>query len=244
MQLIGVALWAWMASGSLAQDRLGSNAKLYDMTRNELLEESPKVLLREVQYLRSRAERDDAKLDALRQTNAKLCQRLQRLYNECAAMHHIDDAFGADQLGCTDNPSTKPNIAIRVHSEKGGSFRLIANEKYVSNELKADGEPTSVTFKRTDRRLVVPPRFRDLTMLNIVAIRSGGTVDERTRRPNDLSISITIDGRPLLDEYTLLKPEDEVDVSSYRINPRGILELRTKAECLVGLDEIHQLTGR
>lgn len=221
------------------------NAKLYDMTREELLDVSPKVLTGEINRLELRNEEEKKELIELQSFNQALCLRMQKLMQECSAMAYIADANGLDDLGCSDSltSSEKPSITVELKGDNGGSFMFIANDKYISNEVSAQNKGP-IIFKRNDSKLVKPPRFRDLTTLSIVSIRKGGKVGERTQRPENLEVKILVNGKPIMDDFTLHKPEDNTDISSYRINPTGLIDLRTKEECKVSLEEINNMKAK
>lgn len=224
------------------------NSSLYEMNKEQLLEVDSDLIQQEIKILEEKQKEDKNSLEKLKKFNESLCNRFKKLETQCQGMAFIADSYGFDDLSCGSDEqkssSSKMEMLIELKNDHGHSFVLIANDKYVSSEINAQNMNQPITFKRTDSRLVKPPRLRDLTSLQIVSIKRGGSYGERVQRPEDLSITIKVSGKNLMDDFTLIKPEDEIDISSFRINPKGLIELKSKKECIVDLSEINQLMGK
>ena len=80
--------------------------------------------------------------------------------------------------------------------------------------------------------------MESLTLISIKA--GGGRLDHVAMPPHkDLSIRITVNGQPLLSDFSLIKSNDKNNDWSYRINPSGILRLGRSPLCNVSLKEIN-----
>ena len=229
-----------------------SELDLYNMSKGELQRVPPSDLIREVEKLEARNNAEKIELYELQKYNTILCQRLVILKRECVAQLYITNDHGLDGLNCTGNkkePEPEAEIRVELIGGQDKSYVLLADSVYVTNEFTA-GSPYPIVFKRKDNKIVKPPRFRDLESLNILAVKPGTAqiVDgrlalQRDQMPpiNQLSLKISVNGQPLLSDYTLAKPDDPHDDWYYRLNPNGILTLGRSDACQVTLKELKEL---
>ena len=229
-----------------------SELDLYNMTQGELRRVPPSDLIREIEKLEARNNAEKIELYDLQKFNAVLCQRLALLKRECVAQLYITNDHGLDGLNCTGNakePEPEAEIRVQIVGGRDKSYILLADSLYVTNEFNASS-PSPVTFKRRDNKLVKPPRFRDIESLHLIAVKPGSAqiVDGRLAMQKDrmppieqLSINISVNGQPLLSDYTLVRPDDPHDDWYYRLNPNGILTLGRSDKCQVTLKELREL---
>ncbi|NRA45255.1 MAG: hypothetical protein HRU09_09905 [Oligoflexales bacterium] len=229
-----------------------SELDLYNMTQGELQRVPPADLIREIEKLEARNNAEKVELYELQKFNAILCQRLAILKRQCVAQLYITNDHGLDGVNCTGNdkePEPEAEIRVQIQGGQDKSYILLADSLYVTNEITA-GSPSPVEFQRKDNKLVKPPRFRDLESLNIIAVKPGTAqiIDGRLAMQKDqmppieqISIKISVNGQPLLSDYTLAKPDDPHDDWYYRLNPNGILTLGRSDACQVTLKELKEL---
>lgn len=229
-----------------------SELDLYNMSQGELQRVPPSDLIREIEKLEVRNNSEKVELYELQKFNAVLCQRLALLKRECVAQLYITNDHGLDGLSCTGNakePEAEAEIRIQIVGGQDNTYILLADSVYVTNEFNASSK-APVEFKRRDNKIVKPPRFRDIESLDIIAVKPGTAqiVDGRLAMKKDrmppidqLSLEISVNGSPLLSDYTLVKPDDPHDDWYYRLNPNGILTLGRSDKCQVTLKELREL---
>lgn len=229
-----------------------SELDLYNMSQGQLQRVPPSDLIREIRKLEARNNAEKIELYDLQKFNSILCQRLALLKKECVAQLYITNDHGLDGLNCMGNakePEPEAEIRVELVGGQDKSYVLLADSIYISDEFTA-GSPAPIEFKRKDNKIVKPPRFRDLESINLIAVKPGTAqvVDGRLAMLKDempplsqISIKISVNGSPLLSDFTLVKPDDPHDDWYYRLNPNGIQTLGRSGSCQVTLKELKEL---
>ncbi|MCB9229918.1 MAG: hypothetical protein H6618_09925 [Deltaproteobacteria bacterium] len=250
----GLRLSQDSADETLARTFDSSAQDIYTMNRQELQRVPPSDLLREIRILELRNQSEKKELLSLKSFNRILCQRLARLEQDCVAHLYITDDHGLDELNCTNqesgSPIPPPDIKVELINGEGLSYVLIADSLYMTNEFTGNVS-TSLSFRRTDNKVVRPPRFRDLESLKIAAVRPGSaqivdghiSLDRDTIPPlsSGFGIRISINGKALMKDSELVAPDDPHDNWYYRISPEGLLTLGQSPSCQVTLKELREL---
>lgn len=227
---------------------------IFNMSRAELQRVPPSILLVKIKELRIRNQNEQKELDSIKKFNLLMCERLKAMNQECVANLPIMADLGLDPLNCSGDSDEKENdnkVEIRVQLRGGGShsYILVANSAYVSDEFSA-ASSAPIFFKRKDSKLVMPPKFRDLTTLNLIAIRPGSLeVGQgklhyyRSTIPpiSSLSLTISVNGKKLMNEFKLVMPSSGKDEGYYRIAPVEILALGQSESCSLSMQELKKL---
>lgn len=253
------------SSLGLSESDLSSfdTGSLYRMNQKELQRVPPYVLLNEIELLERRDLNESRDLINIKSFNLAMCKRLQKLKTECIAQLYISSDHGLDGLACTeandDLEEVKANITVslKLKDSKGQSYVLRANNLYESNIFTEPANEVLIKFSHLQDKIVRPPKFKDLTSLQLIAVKKGQkpiireNIDPRKKEqmnanikinPNDyIDFTLKVNGRDLLSGIHLLAPDDTSVDNYYRISPEKIVGLGKTPECRVSLEEIRQL---
>lgn len=219
------------------------------MSENELSKIDSSFLQEGIQSLEEQHSEELKKLEALRKSNAALCEKLLEINNLCKTQAYLTP-FDEDQLQCGEKPTSLEIEAIHLGNHR---FRIRANKSYISNEF---GEGKSrLNFQRADGAKVKAPRFREITSLNLVSVNSNSTINSKgyiegvqTLRAEEqeellktMKIRILIDGEALHGEsqewLNLRKPKDENLKSELLMDPDIIIRAGKSSKCVVSYEE-------
>lgn len=234
----------------------GSERDLYQMSKADLQRVPPSDLMSEIAVLTVRNKAEIAELTQIKAFNLLMCQRLQKLQKDCVAELYITQDHGLDALNCEGQDDAqalaKADIRVALSGALNKSYILIADSVYVSNEFVA-GSSSPIRFQRKDNKVVKPPRFRDLSALQIVAVKAGtaAIVDGNLAFIKDsmpplkgFGIKISVNGKALLGDTPLVLPDDPLDDWYFRIAPQGIMNLGRSPACTVSLEDLRQLQAQ
>lgn len=227
-------------------------ADIYSMSAAQLALLPADRLSVEIKKLSDRAKQNCINLVKAQQYNLRLCTALKDLATACPAQTLIMVDNGIDDLGCTGEVLTAaaPSIVVEILDGKGASFRLVANDNYVTDVFSGDRSTVAFT-KAIGPQNVQAPRFRDLTSLNLIAVNLdskivNGVISGQEARPEAIKVRISVNNSPLLagdgDGWVDPQlPDETSNKSTYRIDPKAILLLGTSAACIKTAGQLDQL---
>lgn len=192
----------------------------------------------------------------LQSFNKEMCKQLTILNAKCLTQAYLYTPQ-VDHLGCQLS-SSPPVIKVIANNLKGYTFRIFANQYYVSNEFGEGGG--ILTFQRNDGQPVTPPRFRQITGMMLVSVSPGSSLNksgylvgrkaissaDQAALISSMQFMITVNGTPLIPEsqkkwLPLLAPIDPNTTTELRVDSQTILSMGKSPECVMSADDLNKI---
>lgn len=188
------------------------------------------------------AERSYNSLFEFKSLNTFLCLRLKLYREECLINTPVVPSGTETSLQChetDEEPSrVQKEISVSLSTTTGLNTELyfVANSTYESTPF---GEGTSVIqFNSTSGTSTLAPSFRELESLIIRPSNSGATLPSYST----ISLTVLIDGSPIISGGILPAANAEEEGSEYRINLKQILETSQSSLCSISGEQIAEVT--
>lgn len=183
---------------------------------------------------------DEGMLSIQRSINAKLCERLFRYRTECSvAQRLIVQSTDNQVFGCIGNAAEGSRITSKFTvnlTGATGSWRLIADNDYYTQDFSAGQGPTVITWSSEGSSDSSAPRLADITELKL-KISTGSVPASLAGVDFNLKVNDTV-----VFTQADLQMVDNV-TGYYKLDALKLLQLRSSPACKVSAVEIDALVA-